>query len=106
MAEHDPNNPEHVRRAKAKERLAFETHAEDLKNLMKHTWGRRIAWWLIANSGAFQSMFTGNSYTYYNEGRADYGRLIMDELAGNCPEEFMTMLRDHYVAGLTQDKEQ
>lgn len=40
--------------------------------------GRRVLSYLLNESGVFETSFTGNSRTFYNEGKRDIGLDIMD----------------------------
>jgi hypothetical protein len=40
--------------------------------------GKRVLSILLNESGVFESSFTGNSRTFYNEGKRDMGLLLLD----------------------------
>lgn len=68
---------------------------DDIKWLMGHEQGRRIAWRLLDKAGVYRTSFTGNSATFFNEGRRDIGLFLLGEVQSHCPDRFMMMLKEH-----------
>ena len=44
----------------------------DLRHVMTSAQGRRFVWRFLADAQIFGTCYTGNSQTYYNEGRREY----------------------------------
>lgn len=78
--------------AKEKERRRQEV--EDIKWMMAHKAGRRIMWRLLAQAGVYRTSFTGNSETFFREGRRDMGLFFLDEVHNHCPDAYVTMLKE------------
>jgi len=68
---------------------------EDFKSLMKLKEGRRFVWRLLAETGVYHSSFTGNSETFFKEGRRSIGLILMGELHTICPELYAVMVEEH-----------
>ncbi len=55
--------------------------------------GREFLWWLFELCGVFGSSYTGNSDTYFNEGRRAIGNEVLHRLVKVKPEIFQAMIR-------------
>lgn len=67
---------------------------EDFKWLVAHKQGRRILWRLLSMTGVFTSSMTGNSQTFFNEGRRDIGLQLMAEVNEHSLEAFVQMMKE------------
>jgi hypothetical protein len=58
------------------------------KTLLNNPDGKRVLWDILSMCGVFQLSFTGNSRTYFNEGKRQIGLYIMTMLnVGNQFED-------------------
>ena len=57
--------------------------------------GRRFLWDLLGFTGIYRSSFTGNSSTFFNEGRRDVGLRIMGQIHEHAPEAYLAMLKEN-----------
>lgn len=80
--------------AKAANETLSELEKNDLVWLMSQARGRRFIWRLLSKAGVFQSSFTGNSATFFNEGRRDVGLWALASITAHCPEDFVKMLTE------------
>ena len=55
--------------------------------------GREFLWWLLEICGVFTTSYTGNSDTYFNEGRRAIGNEVLHRLVKVKPEIFQAMIR-------------
>ncbi len=67
----------------------------DITWLMGHSQGRRIMYGLLAAAGVYQGSFTGNSETFYKEGKRAIGLQYLAIVNEHCAEEFVLMLKEH-----------
>jgi hypothetical protein len=58
----------------------------DLETVMKTKAGRAVMSRLFCVAGVFKPCFTGNSKTFYNEGRRDVGLEFFTDIKHNFPE--------------------
>lgn len=65
----------------------------DISNLVSTDAGRRFLWWLLSITGVYLPSYTGNSDTYFNEGRRAIGLEVMHRLASVAPAEFIRMIQ-------------
>lgn len=66
----------------------------DLRKVLSLPEGRRLIWKILAEAGVFRSSFTGNSETFYNEGRRRIGLFILNEIMTVKPEAFTQMQQE------------
>jgi hypothetical protein len=69
---------------------------EDIKWLMSHKAGRKIAWRLLDKAGVFRTSFSPNgSQTFFNEGQRNIGLFVLGEVMEACPERFAEMQKEY-----------
>lgn len=49
----------------------------DLEKVIGTPEGRRTLLWIMKESGVFREQFTGNSATFFNLGRSEFGRKLL-----------------------------
>lgn len=65
----------------------------DISDIVSTDSGRRFVWWLLSITGVYLPSYTGNSDTYFNEGRRAVGLEVMHRLASVAPQEFVSMIQ-------------
>lgn len=80
--------------ADAKATAQRKREIEDFKWLVAHKQGRRLLWRLLSMTGVFTSSMTGNSQTFFNEGRRDIGLQLMAEVNEHSLEAFVQMMKE------------
>lgn len=63
--------------------------------LLETKQGRAWAWWLLGQCGVFRTSFTGNSTTFFNEGKRDIGLLLLGDITREFPDAYMTMTKEN-----------
>lgn len=102
MAENQYNaaDPRHIKSRKGREKLELLRNEDAFKFVMGNVQGRNFVWNLITYTGLYDDSFTGNSSTFYNEGKRAIGLRLIADLEEVCPAEFVLMWQEH----LTQKK--
>ena len=67
---------------------------EGLGQLLATRQGRAWHWHLLSRCGVFTSSFTGNSATFFNEGKRDIGLTLIAELTREYPDHYLTMMKE------------
>ena len=68
---------------------------EDIKWLVGHASGRRIATRLLDRAGVYRTSFNhSGSVMAFNEGKRDMGLFLLAELMEAAPESYMKMLKE------------
>ncbi len=78
------------------ERARREQQVADIRWLMAHAEGRRIVWRLLEHAGVYRTSFTGNSGTFFNEGRRDVGLFLLSEVHEASVQSYVKMLKEHW----------
>lgn len=79
---------------KEKEQLVSRQEAEDFKWLMSDKRGRRFMWSQLAKAGVFRTSFTGNSETFFNEGKRVMGLDLLTRIHELCPDRYNQMVME------------
>ena len=69
---------------------------EDLKWVLSTRQGRRFMWKLLEGCNIFKSCFTGNSSTFYNEGRRDVGLEVFNKVV-RFQDSYLEMQKENTV---------
>lgn len=77
------------------EEKARRQEVDDLRWMMSDKRGRRVMWRLLETTGVYRSSFTGNSETFFREGQRNVGLKLLADIHENCPDAFVTMLKEH-----------
>lgn len=80
-----------VKKAEKKEKSEAELYAEDLKYVMSTEKGRRFIWQQLSKAGLFRTSFTGNSTTFFNEGKRAHGLELLADLQEHTPKYYLMM---------------
>lgn len=75
-------------------KAAGQVAANDIKWLMDQKQGRRIVRRLLAEAGIHRTSFTGNSETFFREGKRAFGLFLEAEVTRHAPENFIVMLQE------------
>ena len=94
--DHDPFDTSEPQARQDKKR-ARQIEVNDIKWLMSNKAGRRIVLRLINEAGMSQLSFTGNSETFFREGRRSIGLLIEGEAKAHAWPEYLLMLNESKV---------
>lgn len=92
---HDPYQQLHEEQKKdttTKDELSQDM--QDIEWLMSSVKGRRIMARIQGMCGMWSTSMTGNSMTYYNEGRRSVAIELTNDILIACPERFTTMLTE------------
>lgn len=94
MKQHNPHDPKDVEQAEKGRDLKVNQKTEDMKWLLSHPEGRRIAWGLLSDCGVFRISFTGNSTTFFNEGKRSVGNKFYTEMISADADASIKMFKE------------
>jgi len=72
---------------------------EGLRELVSNRNGRELVWWMLSEAGIYQTSFTGNSTTFFNEGKRSIGLVLLDRLIRMRPDAYAQMIGEHNENG-------
>ena len=87
-------NPETLKIRERLEKRRENRLRAGLKIVMSTPTGREFMWELVAKCGVYQSSFTGNSETFFREGRRDIGLYLTAMLMKDCVDEYALMQKE------------
>ena len=86
-------DPEQVKEAGIKEKFGRKQELNDMYNILTTPYGRRWVWRVMTDCGIFKTSFTGNSTTFFNEGRRDIGLRILADVMEANPDAYLKMAK-------------
>lgn len=86
---HNAGDPEQVKKAEQKEKLQAQQDANDLLWLTSDERGINVLRRILGRCGLFELSFTGNSTTFFNEGKRDVGLWLTDEVLKVNPQAYL-----------------
>ena len=69
---------------------------DDFKKVLSLPEGRRIMWKILSDAGVFRSSFTGNSTTFFNEGKRDIGLLVLSGVNA-AGLKYLTQMQEEFT---------
>jgi len=72
---------------------------DDLRTVMGTEQGHRFIWDLLGDAGVYRTSFTGNSETFFNEGKRQIGLAILARITETCPGEYLKMQTENINGG-------
>jgi hypothetical protein len=97
MSDFDPLDLETAHAIEAERRQKQGNRARVIRDdwtwLMSSKRGRRIVWSILEEAGVYRTSFTGNSETFFREGKRAIGLWALDIATAN-PEVFVAMLAE------------
>lgn len=90
----DLDDPKKVGRKGVLDRLQARQEQEDVAFVLQSIQGRRFYWRLMKRCGIFESSFTGNNTTFFNEGQRNIGLMLLSDLNEISPESYLKMIEE------------
>lgn len=72
---------------------------EDLKVILATAGGRAFIWRFLSYCGVYRTSYTGNSTTFFNEGKRQVGLHLLDEVFEADPNAFTKMQTEAVARG-------
>ena len=84
-----------VKEASRKERDRNINEISDLKVVLGIPEGRRVLWKYLSECGVYKTSFTGNSETFFNEGRRTIGLKIIADIYKSDVDAYALMMKEN-----------
>tara|TARA_R110000803_G_scaffold121808_1_gene189897 strand:+ start:606 stop:941 length:336 start_codon:yes stop_codon:yes gene_type:complete len=88
---YDAGSESHVAKKKTKVSLIKQQAEEDMKQMLSEAYGRRLLWRMLEKCGIYKTSFTGNSTTFFNEGRRAVGLDLLEDIIKVSPSSYTLM---------------
>lgn len=83
-----------VAERKGKSKRLEERRANGLRQIMASPDGRAWLWGLLSSCEIFSPCFTGNSTTFFNEGKRAVGLPVFHQVTEDFPEQYLLMAKE------------
>jgi hypothetical protein len=90
----DAGNEADVKKRKTKAQLKREREIEEVKQVLSTVSGRATIWRILDWCGVYRTSFTGNSETFFNEGKRNIGLKLIEEIFASDKNAFYLMSRE------------
>lgn len=94
MSEGELSDPQRVGRRGAQERIARREELGDVLYILSSEQGRRFFWRLLKLGKLFESAFTGNNTTFYNEGKREAILPLLGD-SQRFPDLYLKMVKEN-----------
>lgn len=88
---HLAENKEVVR---IKQETVRQDELRDVSFVMQNARGRRLVWRFLESAMVFRTTFTGNSTTFFNEGRRALGLELLADIQEVASDEYQLMVQE------------
>lgn len=89
---YNASDPQEIEEQQEKLDLQREKELNDLRFVLKTAQGRRVFKRILDKGGIFRNSFTGNSKTFFLEGRRDLAQFLLAEGLEAAPQEMLSVL--------------
>ena len=79
-------------RKKTREEKEYHVLLENVRELSKHGFGKDFIWYVLASCNLYGDNFTGNSHTFYLEGKRAVGLQVLQLLEEAAPTLYARLL--------------
>jgi len=84
-----------IKEAAKKEKNTRLTELADTKAIMESKGGRRFVWRQLSLAGIYRTSFTGNSHTFFNEGKRQMGLYLLADVMEAGPDLYLKMTQEN-----------
>lgn len=106
MAQRNASDPRQVAKAQRREKRKAAQADDDLRAILSEPEGRRFVWRLLGFTGIFRTSFTGNSETFFNEGKRIVGLTVFADAHRVCPDLYAVMSKEAALQEAEEDREE
>ncbi len=85
-----------VKESGERDKRGRELELADVAGILMTESGRRFYWNLLKKCGVFESSFTGNNTTFFNEGQRNIGLQLLNDLNEAYPDAYIKMLQESH----------
>lgn len=93
------NHEAQVKKQQKREADELKQRLNDIKTIGATPSGLRLFNWILGLTGLYSSCFTGNSTTFFNEGKRDIGLQILEAITEADAEIYVNILRENSKNG-------
>ncbi len=92
------------RKKKTEQELEYERLVESMRHLLQDKHGRRVLWNILSECSIYSDTFTGNSTTFFMEGKRSIGLSIISLIEETDPTAYAKLLIEMNQKEETKEK--
>ena len=89
---YDTSDEHQVKSRKTKTKLKREDQLSALRDILETDGGKEFFRRLLARCKLYETSFTGNSQTFFNEGKREIGLWVLSEIVAADPKAYANMM--------------
>jgi hypothetical protein len=89
---YDSSDEQHVKGRKTKAKIRREDQLSAMRHILEEEGGQEFFWRLLARCKLYETSFTGNSQTFFNEGKREVGLWVLSEIVAADPAAYAKMM--------------
>ena len=94
MGQTNASDSKQVEKGAKSEKTKRQFEVDQVKFILSTQQGRAYIWRHMSAAGIFESCFTGNSATFFNEGRREVGLKMLAEVNEASPDSYVQMMKE------------
>ena len=94
MAQKNAADSEAVEKSERAKKIKRDQYIADMSFLLGDPRGRRVIWELLERGGVFRISFTGNSETFFNEGKRQIALSLLEDVMESRPDAYLQMSKE------------
>mgnify|MGYP003143769975 CR=1 FL=1 len=81
-----------IRSNRERQKQSSSDQLSALRDLLETDGGKEFFWRLLARCKLYETSFTGNSQTFFNEGKREIGLWVLSEIVAADPKAYANMM--------------
>lgn len=92
---YDASDEKHVKTKKTRAKIERENQLSAMRDIVENKGGAEFLWRLLSRCKLYETSFTGNSQTFFNEGKREVGLWVLAEIMAADPKAYANMMINH-----------
>ncbi len=92
---YDASDEKHVKTKKTRAKIERENQLSAMRDIVESKGGAEFLWRLLSRCKLYETSFTGNSTTFFNEGKREVGLWVLSEIMAADPTAYTKMMETH-----------
>lgn len=92
---YDASDEKHVKTKKTRAKIERENQLSAMRDIIESKGGAEFLWRLLSRCRLYETSFTGNSQTFFNEGKREIGLWVLAEIMAADPNAYARLMTKH-----------
>jgi len=90
--QYDASDEQQVKSKKTRAKIDRDNQLSSMRDIVESDGGQEFLWRLLARCKVYETSFTGNSQTFFNEGKREVGLWVLSEIVAADPAAYAKMM--------------